>query len=133
MSPDGRRLGAACDCPRPAYAVWVELIEVVFTVPSQEDGERLAERLSGDDFVCRVIPGDGSRTVWQVRASARDPRHFADSDEEGLHNFVDEQIRPLEEEFPATLAGGTLRYANGAAGGFAVTRLHPKKPTDDRI
>jgi hypothetical protein len=104
----------------------------VFTVRSQEDADRLAERLTRDDFVCRVIPGDGSRTVWQVRASARDPRHLADDDrgDEALFNFVDERIRPLEEEFGATFEGGTLRYVNGAAGTFMGTRLDGEKHTD---
>ena len=101
----------------------MELTEIVFTLGSKEHAERLSRYLSRKGYECRVSSGDGSRTIWQVRASEHKKRVLAD--DEDLERFLDETLRPLQDEFAATLQGGTLTYPGGGASTFATMRLRP--------
>jgi hypothetical protein len=109
----------------------MELTEIVFTLGSKERAERLSGYLSSKGYACRVVAGDGSRTIWQVRAWEHKKRVFAD--DEDLERFIDETLRPLQDEFAATLEGGTLTYSGGGASAFATMRLRPaeQRETED--
>jgi hypothetical protein len=99
----------------------VELEEVLFTSESRECADRLAAHLDAAGYRARVVAGDGSGTVWQVRATPATPREFADDRE--FDQFLDLALRPLDDRFEVELAGAGVIHDSGGSSTCAILRL----------
>jgi hypothetical protein len=99
------------------------LTEVMFTTESRERADALAGHLGEIGYDARVMPGDGSRTVWQIRAVEQPLREFDDETE--FHRFLDETLQPLAARFDAQLEGGNL----GAFRAFSIG-ISQSRPDD---
>jgi hypothetical protein len=97
----------------------MRLTEIFFIASSTEDADALAELLNRDGYRARVVAGDGSGTVWQVRAYGPPVPDFRNQDE--AERFIEETLQPLAQRFGAAF-GGTLSD-DQAASGFAFTPL----------
>jgi hypothetical protein len=102
----------------------MRLTEVLFASESRERADALAAHLSDVGYEARVMPGDGSKTVWQIRAVERPLREFDDDIE--FQRFLDDTLQPLAEEFDARVAGGSLSYGGGSIGTFDIGISQPR-------
>jgi hypothetical protein len=102
----------------------MQLTEILFTTESRERADALAAHLSEVGYETRVMPRDGSKTIWQIRAVERPLREFDDDIE--FHRFLDDTLQPLAEEFDARVAGGSLGYEGGGMGTFDIGISQPR-------
>jgi hypothetical protein len=100
----------------------MQLTEVLFMTESRDRADALAAHLGEVGYDVRVMPGDGSKTVWQVRAIEQPLREFDDEIE--FHRFLDDTLQPLAEAFDARVAGGSLSYGGGALHTFNMGFLN---------
>ena len=99
----------------------MKLSEIFFTASSIDDAKALCEALDGLGYDPRIVRGDGSGTVWQVRANDPPVPDFPSQQE--AERYIEETLEPLGLRFRSQI-GGTLRDGE-AESGFAVTPLFP--------
>ena len=99
----------------------MKLSEVFFIASSIDDAKALPEVLDRLGYEPRIVRGDGSGTVWQVRANDPPVPDFPSQAE--AERYIEETLQPLGLRFRSQL-GGTLRDKK-AESGFAVSLLFP--------